>query len=88
MKQETLEEAGQHYSDNWETRTGLDYEECVPIEISKIDFIAGAKWQMDKQDEFAIEFGEWLMKKGRYNITNWSKTTEELLETYKNTLPR
>ncbi len=34
-------------------------------------------------DEFAIGFGEWLMKKGRYNITNWSKTTEELLEIYK-----
>lgn len=34
-------------------------------------------------DKFAIEFGEWLMKKGRYNITNWSKTTEELLEVYK-----
>ena len=34
-------------------------------------------------DEYAIGFGEWLMKKGRYNITNWSKTTEELLEIYK-----
>lgn len=34
-------------------------------------------------DEFAIGFGEWLMKKGRYNITNWSKTTKELLEIYK-----
>ena len=34
-------------------------------------------------DKFAIEFGEWLMKKGRYNITSWSKTTKELLETFK-----
>jgi len=34
-------------------------------------------------DNYAIEFGEWLMKKGRYNITNWSKTTKELLETFK-----
>ena len=34
-------------------------------------------------DNFAIYFGEWLMKKGRYNITNWSKTTKELLEIFK-----
>jgi hypothetical protein len=34
-------------------------------------------------DNYAIEFGEWLMKKGRYNISNWSKTTKELLETFK-----
>ena len=45
--------------------------EAVAIEHEKI------------ADDFAIEFGEWLMKKGRYNITNWSKTTEELLEVYK-----
>ena len=86
---ETLEQTAEKYANEWEEiYPELDPENMTPIEISKIDFIAGAKWQMDKQDEFAIEFGEWLMKKGRYNITNWSKTTEELLETYKNTLPR
>jgi hypothetical protein len=81
-KQETLEEVAENYVDNFE------YGIAHPRRVCKNAFINGAKWQMDKQDDFSIGFGEWLMKKGRYNITNWSKTTEELLETYKNTLPR
>lgn len=48
MEQETIEEAAQHYADNWETITGLDYEECVPIEINKLDFINGLKWQQER----------------------------------------
>jgi len=38
------------------------------------------------QDDFAINFGLWLTKKGNYNINNWNKTMEEMLETYKKTL--
>ena len=72
-KIETLEEASKRA-----VKSGLFKYETL--------FIAGVKWQMNKQDDFSIGFGEWLMKKGRYNITNWSKTTKELLEIYKNTL--
>jgi hypothetical protein len=42
---ETIEEFAQHYSENWEVITGLDWENTYPIEASKIDFISGAKWQ-------------------------------------------
>lgn len=33
-------------------------------------------------DEKCIDFGNWLTKKGRYNINNWNKTMEEMLETF------
>jgi hypothetical protein len=45
IKQETLEEAAEKYSENWEEITGLDYENTVPSEVNKLDFINGAKWQ-------------------------------------------
>jgi len=32
---------------------------------------------------FAISFAKWLTKKGNYNINNWNKTMEEMLEIYK-----
>ena len=79
-KQETLEEAVINHCKL--------IDDFPALENPIFSFKEGAKWQINKQDEFAIEFGEWLMKKGRYNINNWSKTIEELLETYKNTLPR
>ena len=44
-KQETLEEVAKKYSENWEETTGLDYENTVPSEVNKLDFINGAKWQ-------------------------------------------
>ena len=39
---ETLEEAAEKYSENWEEITGLDYENVVPSEVNKLDFINGA----------------------------------------------
>jgi hypothetical protein len=47
-RDETLEEAADNYSENWEEITGLDYEDCVPFSINKLDFIAGAKWQSER----------------------------------------
>ena len=52
-KQETLEEAAEKYSENWEETTGLDYENTVPSEVNKLDFIHKLKfhsfeWWMDK----------------------------------------
>jgi hypothetical protein len=32
---------------------------------------------------YAVDFAEWLTKKGNYNINNWNKTMKEMLETYK-----
>ena len=36
-----------------------------------------------KEDDNMIAFGLWLTKKGNYNINNWNKTMNEMLETYK-----
>ena len=48
MKTE-LEEAAEKYSENWEEITGLDYENVVPSEVNKLDFINGAKWQQEQE---------------------------------------
>jgi hypothetical protein len=48
QKQETLEEAAEKYSENWEEITGLDYENTVPSEVNKLDFINGAKCQQEQ----------------------------------------
>lgn len=48
MKQETLEEAAEKYANDWEEiYPELDSEDITPIAVSKIDFIAGAKWQAE-----------------------------------------
>ena len=104
-KQESIEEAAEKYSENWEEITGLDYENTVPSEVNKLDFINGAKWQMNKQDEFTLGFLHWyntsqecetyLRRNYPKNITmngeHYKKVLQinkELLEMYKNTLPR
>ena len=57
MKTE-LEEAAEKYSENWEKITGLDYENTVPSEVNKLDFINGSKWQQkqmySKQQTFEL----------------------------------
>lgn len=55
QKQETLEEAAEKYSENWEEITGLDYENTVPSEINKLDFINGAKWQKEQNKNLYSE---------------------------------
>jgi hypothetical protein len=48
-KQETLEEAAEKYSNDWEEiHPELDSDNITPEEVSKIDFIAGAKWQQER----------------------------------------
>jgi hypothetical protein len=63
MKQETLEETAEKYSKNWEEITGLDYENSVPSEVNKIDFINGAKWQAERMYSEVKVFTEELMDK-------------------------
>ena len=54
-KQEILEEAAEKYSENWEEITGLDYENVVPSEVNKLDFINGAKWQQEQNKKLYSE---------------------------------
>jgi hypothetical protein len=44
MKIENLEQAAQYYAENRQLITGLDWEDEVPIDNFKTDFIEGAKW--------------------------------------------
>ena len=95
MKTE-LEEAAEKYSENWEEITGLDYENTVPSEVNKLDFINGAKWQIGKQNNFIIGFLEFV--EGAYSYSNifdyWylhadiskTYTKKELLKKYIDTL--
>jgi hypothetical protein len=57
-EQETLEEASQRYSDDWENITGLDYNNELPEDINKLDFTNGAKWQAERSysEEDMIKF--------------------------------
>jgi hypothetical protein len=49
MTNETLEEAAEKYANDWEEiYPELDSEDITPIAVSKIDFIAGAKWQAER----------------------------------------
>ena len=76
-KQETLEEAAEKYSENWEETTGLDYENTVPSEVNKLDFINGAKWQQEQNknlysEEDMIEFADFYYQyKELIKLNNW-----------------
>ena len=83
-KQETLEEAAEKWYDSTEENKGFPKIKA---------FKDGAKWQMDKQDEFAIGFAEFSINYNyhpmhkvwiRYDkMSNEKFTTKELLEIYK-----
>ena len=64
QKQKTLEEVAEKYSENWEEITGLDYENTVPSEVNKLDFINGAKWQQEQNKNLYSE--EDLLKFGAF----------------------
>ena len=64
-KEKVLEEAAEKYSENWEEITGLDYENTVPSEVNKLDFINGAKWQQEQNknlysEEDLLNFGAFV----------------------------
>ena len=77
QKQETLEQAAEKYSENWEEITGLDYENTVPSEVNKLDFINGAKWQQEQNknlysEEDMIEFADFYYQyKELIKLNNW-----------------
>ena len=67
---ETLEEAAEKYSENWEEITGLDYENTVPSEVNKLDFINGAKWQQEQNKKlYSEEDLREAFRQGEQNIS-------------------
>ena len=81
MKQ-TLEEVAEIYENSYLNPTGTE----------ATDFIAGANWQKEQQDDFAVEFAEWYLSnrhtkkcmnetdiEGQYKV----KPTQELLQIFK-----
>lgn len=92
MKQETLEEVAKEFGNN---SAVTNYQEG--INVGKYQgFIEGAKWQMDKQDNFIIGFLKFI--EGTYSYSNifdyWylhadtskTYTKKELLKKYIDTL--
>lgn len=75
MKQETIKEVAERYVDSFE------YSIAHPRRVAIKSFINGAKWQQDKQDEFAIGFKIFCDEKYYYNIEELS--LKELLKIYK-----
>lgn len=86
-KQETLEEVAKKYSENWEETTGLDYENTVPSEVNKLDFINGAKWQSERMysEEDIIDLIQFLSMNKEFNeYSSVSKETARyFLEQFK-----
>jgi hypothetical protein len=78
MKTE-LEEAAEKYSENWEEITGLDYENTVPSEVNKLDFINGAKWQQEQNKNL---YSEEDMYKLMYEYQEWLVLTLEPVKTF------
>jgi hypothetical protein len=73
-QEETLEEAAEKYSDNWEEITGLDYDEQIPSFVNKLDFIEGAKWQAKRM--YSEEDLEQAFSSGR-TVKNYKGEWEE-----------
>jgi len=67
MKKETLEDAAKNYRD----KTGYIKSSELENQIAMLGFKEGAKWQSDKQSEYAIDFFLWVIKFD--NIKNESR---------------
>jgi hypothetical protein len=76
MAQQTLEESAEEYANDWEEiHTELDSEDMTPIELSKIDFIAGAKWQQERM--YSEEEVNNLFRKYQYDLAQWVLKIED-----------
>jgi len=85
---ETIEET----AENWLNKDGFNIYNHYDTRPS---FIAGAKWQMNKQDSFIIGFIEWLNEiqsfhsgENAYYFQGKWYSYKEILEFYKNMLQR
>jgi hypothetical protein len=97
MRQETIEEAAENYADKQSDismrQNPLEYSKSGE-ELwyeSKVDFIAGAKYQAERMYSEVIEFAEWIRIKNFQTTSkdNWIGldmkyyTTQELFEQFK-----
>jgi hypothetical protein len=83
MKQETLEEAIEQYSEIYRCPATNKNEYCRHDIISAVKF--GTKWQQERSysEEEVIKFGQWLSEFN--NLDNESEyVIKELLEQFKN----
>lgn len=62
-EKETLEEAAENHLQKWRLLNNIHLSNILHAERCKNDFIAGAKWQMNKQNNFTIGFSEWSIAK-------------------------
>jgi hypothetical protein len=46
--EDLLQAAALYYSDNWEEVNGLDFDQQYLCDVSRMDFIAGARWQAEQ----------------------------------------
>ena len=80
-------EKAKQYSDNWEEITGLDYENSVPSEINRLDFINGYNQalQDNKDDELREQRNDLLeaLKGVLYDNYNHAEKMIELENLYK-----
>lgn len=59
MKNEKLEYAANYYAENRQLITGLDWEDEIPTDTFKADFIEGVKWhqkEIQRQSENIMRF--------------------------------
>jgi hypothetical protein len=82
-KQETtLEEAIDYYSENWEKiNPDLDFEDLTPIQVSKVDFSQGAKWQQEQILDFLYEE---ITERRDYSASKMCEKVIEFIEQFKN----
>ena len=85
MEKETLEEAAERYANDWEEiHPTLDSEDMTPIAVSKIDFISGANWQVERMYSEADKIMKFLDTEVELKLSD-IKTIERIkwyFETY------
>lgn len=66
----------------------IKYRRSTPNDMygDELGFLAGVKWQLQRQDEFTINFVEWML--GRDVNNESSLTTEKLLQIYNQQLTK
>ncbi|WP_296683404.1 hypothetical protein [Flavobacterium sp.] len=93
-KQETLEEVAEKWVFETNNHKWSNNDDTAGDNYNS--FKEGAKWQINNQDNFAIEFAEWLRINYYNNGEIWiewnsddnTHSSKELLEIFKNTLLR
>jgi hypothetical protein len=69
---EILEEAAEKYANNWEEiHPELNFEDITPIEVSKIDFIEGAKWQAERMFDLMNQYTDDVMAGCNLRAEEW-----------------